>query len=64
MSMTDPDLVGLCADTGHLYAAGTNMNADFRNYSGCITHVHLKNVHIWKLDYVKKYCLMQLLRRQ
>ena len=57
MSMTDPDLVGLCADTGHLYAAGIDVNAVFRDYGRRITHVHLKNVRNWKLDYVKKYGL-------
>lgn len=57
MNMTDPEVVGLCADTGHFYSAGINVNEVFRKYAHRINHVHLKNIRKWKLDYVKKYKL-------
>lgn len=57
MAMTDPDLVGLCADTGHLYAAGIDVNEVFRKYGDRIRHVHLKNIRKWKLEYVQKHQL-------
>ena len=57
MNMTNPELVGLCADTGHLYSAGMDVNEVFQKYGHRIAHVHLKNIRKWKLDYVKKHKL-------
>ena len=44
MQATDPDLVFLCADTGHLYLAGADPFAVFETYSDRIAHIHLKDV--------------------
>jgi len=42
--LTDPNLVSLCLDTGHLHFAGGD-NMEFINlYSDRIKHVHLKNI--------------------
>jgi len=41
---TDPDLVHLLLDTGHLFAAGDDPLAAARTLAGRIRHVHLKDV--------------------
>ncbi len=41
---TDPDLVGLCYDTGHFYFAGEDYLAALKKYIGRVKHVHLKDV--------------------
>ncbi len=43
-SATDPALLGLCPDTGHLEYAGVSSAALFRDYAGRIGYVHLKDV--------------------
>src|SRR3989337_1773249 len=41
---TDPDLVGICLDTGHHYYNGGNPRAAVKQYGRRIRHVHLKDV--------------------
>ncbi len=42
---TDPALVGLCLDTGHVYYGGGDPLALLRRDPGRVRHVHLKDVH-------------------
>jgi len=42
---TDPGLVGLCLDTGHVYYGGGDPVALARSDPGRIRHVHLKDVY-------------------
>ena len=44
MAETDPDLVHLLLDTGHLYWAGDDPLAMAQAYAGRIRHVHLKDI--------------------
>ena len=44
MARTDPVLVGLCVDTGHLAYGGADPVAAFDDYAERIWHVHLKDV--------------------
>ncbi len=47
---TDPDLVSICLDTGHLHFAGGD-NLEFIDlYSERIKHVHLKNIRQGVMD--------------
>jgi inosose dehydratase len=41
---TDPALVGLCPDTGHLAYAGASPEDVFRDYADRVRYVHLKDV--------------------
>ncbi|MBC5806495.1 MAG: hypothetical protein DLM53_11410 [Candidatus Eremiobacter antarcticus] len=41
---TDPALIGLCPDTGHLAYAGASSEDVFRDYAQRIGYVHLKDV--------------------
>lgn len=50
LAHTDPDLVGLCLDTGHLAFGGSDPVASTRRYAGRITHVHLKDVDLPRLQ--------------
>lgn len=43
-AVTDPALIGLCPDTGHLAYAGVNPEALFRDYADRVGYVHLKDV--------------------
>ena len=43
MARTDPDLLGLCLDTGHLTYAGGDARAAIAAYGSRIWHVHLKD---------------------
>jgi inosose dehydratase len=43
MDMTDPDLLGLCFDTGHWQFAGGEPLAAISEYAGRIGHVHFKD---------------------
>lgn len=47
---TDPDLVGLCLDTGHIAYGGGDPVAFAREYGERIRHVHLKDVDRPRLD--------------
>lgn len=42
--LTDPNLVSLCLDTGHLHFAGGDNLEFIERYSDRIKHVHLKNI--------------------
>jgi len=52
-AQTDPALIGLCPDTGHLAYAGVNPEAIFADYAGRIGYVHLKDVDGEKLARVR-----------
>jgi len=54
MQMTDPDLVGLLYDTGHLVFSGEDHLAILKKYMGRIRHVHLKNIRFDKLEQAKR----------
>jgi inosose dehydratase len=43
-TVTDPALVGLCPDTGHLAYAGVDAEELFRDYASRVGYVHLKDV--------------------
>jgi inosose dehydratase len=45
LSLTDPDLLGLCLDTGHLRFGGGDPVAAIEKYAGRIWHVHFKDCH-------------------
>lgn len=54
MEMTNPDLVGLCFDTGHyVYGGGDAVDA-LKQYAGRINYFHLKDVWPEKMDRVRK----------
>ncbi len=44
MSSTDPELLGLCLDTGHYTLGGGDAVAAIRRYRDRLRHVHLKDV--------------------
>jgi inosose dehydratase len=44
MAASDPDLVGLCLDVGHLQLAGGDPVATIDRYGQRVKHVHLKDV--------------------
>ncbi len=50
---TDPALVGLCPDSGHLAYAGVSPEEIFTAYASRIKHVHLKDVDADKLRRVR-----------
>jgi inosose dehydratase len=52
-SLTDPDLLGLCPDTGHLAYAGADPEAVFVDYAPRIWYVHLKDIDGAKLAQVR-----------
>jgi inosose dehydratase len=54
MEMTDPKLVYLLFDTGHLTFSDVDPEAILRKYIGRIKHVHLKDIRQDKLAKVKK----------
>ncbi|MFQ5398528.1 MAG: TIM barrel protein [Anaerolineae bacterium] len=43
LSLTDPDLLGLCFDTGHYALGGGDPVQGVRRYAGRIWHVHFKD---------------------
>jgi inosose dehydratase len=45
MQLTDPDLLGLCLDTGHYRFGGGDPVKALREYSTRIRHVHFKDCH-------------------
>ena len=45
LEMTDPDLVGLCYDTGHYVYAGGDALDGLRRFRERIWHVHFKDCH-------------------
>ena len=50
----DPDLIGLCLDTGHYYYGGGNPLDAVRRYKSRIRHVHLKDVQPLVLESVRR----------
>jgi inosose dehydratase len=53
-AMTDPALVGLCPDTGHLAYAGVSPEEIFADYADRIGYIHLKDVDGEKLARVRE----------
>lgn len=51
-SVTDPDLVGICLDTGHLHFARCDCLEFIDGFADRIKHVHLKNVRQPVMDRV------------
>ena len=43
---TDPELLSLCADTGHLYFAGTDPVNFFKKNINRISHIHFKDLRL------------------
>ena len=54
MEMTDPELVGLLYDTGHLVFSGEDHLTVLHKYLKRIKHVHLKNVRFEVMEKAKK----------
>ncbi|MBU0929199.1 MAG: myo-inosose-2 dehydratase [Spirochaetes bacterium] len=54
MEGTDPELLGLLYDTGHLVFSGDDHLAVLRKWKGRIRHVHLKDVRLQVLDRARK----------
>ncbi|OQB98054.1 MAG: Inosose dehydratase [Spirochaetes bacterium ADurb.Bin110] len=54
MEMTDPELVGLLYDTGHLVFSGEDHLAVLHRYLKRIKHVHLKDVRFEVMEKAKK----------
>jgi len=54
MEMTDPLLLSLLYDTGHLAFSGEDYVAVLERHVGRVRHVHLKDVRLEVLDRVKK----------
>lgn len=54
MDMTDPDLVYLLFDTGHLTFSDVDPEAVLRKYVSRVRHVHLKDIRKEVLERVKK----------
>ena len=52
-ALTDPNLLGLCPDTGHLAYAGADPEAVFVDYAPRVWYVHLKDVDAAKLEQVR-----------
>ncbi len=52
-SLTDPELLGLCPDTGHLAYAGVDPEAIFVDYASRVWYVHLKDVDADALAHVR-----------
>ena len=50
----DPDLIGLCLDTGHYYYAGGNPLDAVHRYKTRIRHLHLKDVRRPVLESVRR----------
>ncbi|GAB6276654.1 MAG: myo-inosose-2 dehydratase [Rectinema sp.] len=64
MEMTDPELVGLLYDTGHLVFSGEDHLAILKKYVKRIKHVHLKNIRFDMLEKAKreKWSFLQAVR--
>ena len=53
MEMTDPELVGLCFDTGHYLYGGGDILEVTHKYADRIWYVHLKDLWPEKLEWVR-----------
>ena len=54
MDMTDPELVGLCLDTGHYHYGGGDVVEATRQYADRIWYLHIKDVWPEKLEQVRR----------
>jgi len=54
LASTDPDLIGLCLDTGHYYYGGGDPVEAVRKYGPRIRHLHLKDIRPAVLDAVRR----------
>jgi inosose dehydratase len=54
MESTDPQLLSLLYDTGHLVFSGEDPEAVLRRHIGRVAHVHLKDVRMSVLEQVKR----------
>lgn len=54
MEMTDPELVGLCLDTGHNHYGGGDVVQAAAEYADRICYIHLKDIWPQKLERVRK----------
>jgi inosose dehydratase len=54
LAMTDPDLLGICFDTGHYLYGGGDPVSFARKHAGRIRHLHLKDVRPTALDQVRR----------
>jgi inosose dehydratase len=52
--ITDPDLLGLCLDTGHYFFGGGNPVEAVRMYGDRIRHLHLKDVQLPILEAARR----------
>ena len=50
---TDPDLVGLCLDTGHWHFGGGDALQCIQEYGNRVTYLHLKDCHAGVLEKVR-----------
>lgn len=53
-ALTDPDLIGLCPDTGHLAFGGADPEAVFVDYAPRIWYVHLKDIDAERMEQVRR----------
>jgi len=54
LAMTDPDVIGLCLDTGHFVYGGGDPIRAARTYGSRIWHVHAKDVNPKVLERVRR----------
>lgn len=52
---TDPSLVNLLADTGHLHFCGVDLERFFEDFANRIKYIHLKNLRELVLEVVRDY---------
>lgn len=53
-ALTDPALLGLCPDTGHLAFGGADPEAVFVDYAPRVWYVHLKDIDAARLEMVRR----------
>ncbi|MDE0142422.1 MAG: TIM barrel protein [Caldilineaceae bacterium] len=54
MEMTDPELVGLCLDTGHYHYGGGDVVEATKKYSDRIRYLHIKDIWPDKLAQIRR----------
>jgi inosose dehydratase len=54
LEATDPELLGICLDTGHYVYGGGDPVAFADAHAARIWHLHLKDVRAWVLDDVRR----------
>jgi inosose dehydratase len=62
---TEPDLIGLCLDTGHYYYGGGDPLEAVRKYDSRIRHLHLKDIRDDVLQLVRRagYSFLEAIQR-